>query len=123
MMKIGQTIWKGRKVMEMDVDAMKGGMAILWQPKEVNLLEWRASHFSLIAEFQILGSEISGTIANIYGPSAFPQKQAFIQHLRWLCASAQEGHWIIGGYFILITSLREKKGGRRIFDKYPEEFQ
>ena len=79
----------------------------------MNLLEWRVGHFSLIAEFQILGSEISGMIANIYGPSAFPQKQAFIHHLRWPYALAQEGRWIIGGYFNLITSLQENKVGRR----------
>ena len=72
MIKIGQRIWKRSKVMATDANGMKGGMAILWQPKEVDLLEWRAGHFSLIAEFQILGSEIKGMIANIYGPSAFP---------------------------------------------------
>ena len=72
MIKIGKKIWKGSQVMATDKDGMKGGMAILWNPREVNLLEWRASHFSLIAEFQILGSKISKTIANIYGPSAFP---------------------------------------------------
>ena len=88
MIKIGQRIWTGRKVMSMDIDGMKWGMEIIWKPKEVDLLEWRAGHFFLIAEFQILGSEIRGTIVNIYGPSAFPQKQAFIHHLRWLCASA-----------------------------------
>ena len=74
MIKIGKKIWKGSQVMAMDADAMKGGMAILWHPREVNLLEWRESHFSLIAEFQILASKIRGTIDNIYGPSAFPQK-------------------------------------------------
>ena len=97
---------------------MKGGMAILWQPRVVDLLEWRAGHFSLLADFQILGTEIKGTIMNIYGPSAFPLKQAFVHHLRWLCAMAKEGNWIIGGDFNLITSLQEKKGGRRMLDKY-----
>ena len=72
MIKIGQRIWKGSKVVEMDVDGMKGGMAILWKPREVDLLEWRDDHFSLIMEFQILGLEIRGTIANIYGPISLP---------------------------------------------------
>ena len=59
--------------MELDADGLKRGMAILWQPREVDLLEWRAGHFSLLAEFQILGTKITGTIVNIYGPSSFPQ--------------------------------------------------
>ena len=58
---------------------------------------------------------------NIYGPSAFPQKQEFVNHLRWLSASASTGNWIIGGVFNIISSLREKKGGKRMLDKYQED--
>ena len=29
-------------------------------------------------EFKILGSVIGGTLVNVYGPSDFPQKQAFL---------------------------------------------
>ena len=36
---------------------------------------------------------------------------------------AKEGRWIVGGDFNLITALREKKGGRRVLDKYQEEFR
>ena len=92
MQKIGQKIWKGSKVMALDTDSSKGRMTILWKPREVDLLERRAGHFSLLAEFQILGTEIRGTIVNIYGPSAFPQKQAFVHHLHWLCVMAKEGN-------------------------------
>ena len=53
MQKIRQKIWKGSKVIALDVDGMKGGMAILWQPREVDLLEWRAGHFFLLVDFQI----------------------------------------------------------------------
>ena len=84
---------------------------------------WRAGRFSLAADFQIWGSEVNGTIVNIYGSSAFPQKQEFVNHLRWLTASASEGNWIIGGDFNLITSLKEKKGGKRMLDKYQEDFR
>ena len=34
----------------------------------------------------------------------------------------KEGIWIVGGDFNLIYSLRENKGGRRVLDKYQEEF-
>ena len=36
---------------------------------------------------------------------------------------AKEGIWTVGGDFNLITVLREKKGGRRVLDKYQEEFR
>ena len=102
---------------------MGGGIAILWDPSWIYISEWRASHFSLKAAFKFLDSRALETLPNIYGPSAFPEKQAFIHHLRWLRNHAQEGTWIVGGYFNLITSLRGKKGGRRALDKYQEEFR
>ena len=89
----------------------------------VDLLEWRAIHFSLMEEFKILGSGITGTVVNTYGPSSFPRKHAFVHHLRWLDALAKEGRWIVGGDFNLITTLRENKWGRRVLDKYQEEFR
>ena len=80
-------MWKSSKVMALDVDGMKGGIAILWSDSKVNLMGWQAGHFSLAAEFQIWGSKVGGTIVNIYGPSAFPQKQEFNNHLRCVRAS------------------------------------
>ena len=76
-----------------------------------------------MVDFKILGSGITGMIANIYGPSAYPQKHAFIHHLRWLDSLVKEETWIVGGYFNLITSLKENKWGRRVLDKYQEEFR
>ena len=84
LLKVGQRIWKGNEVMAIDAEGMGGGFCILWQPRLVELSKWRASHFSLMAGFKILGSYIIGTVVNTYGPSAFSQKQAFIHHLMWL---------------------------------------
>ena len=72
MQKIGQKIWKGSKVMDLDADGMKGGVAILWQAQELHLMGWQVGYLSLEADFQILGTKIRGTTVNIYGPSAFP---------------------------------------------------
>ena len=121
--KIGQNIWKGSQVMPVEADGMQGGIAILWRDREVDLTGWRAVHFSLSVDFHIRGSEIRGTIVNIYGSSVFPQKQEFVNHLRWINASASLGNWIIGGDFNLITLLKEKKGGKRMLDKYQEDFR
>ena len=81
MNKLGQKIWKGRRVMEMNVDHMEGRMVVLWNPITIELYEWWANHFSLMSEFKILGSVIAGTLVNVYGPSTFPQKQAFLRLL------------------------------------------
>ena len=35
----------------------------------------------------------------------------------------KERIWIVGGYFNLINTLRENKGGRRVLDKYQAEFR
>ena len=95
MQNIGQKIWKGSQVMAIEADGMQGGIAILWREREVDLTGWRAGHFSLSADFHIQGLEMRGTIMNIHGPSAFPQKHEFVNHLRWLSASASTGNWII----------------------------
>ena len=110
MMRIGPKVWKGNIVMAIDSAGMGGGIVILWDPSRIDLSEWRDSHFSLEATFKFLDSGASGTLVNIYGPSASPQKQEFIHHLRWLRNHAQEGTWIVGGYFNLITFVREKRG-------------
>ena len=73
--------------MALDEDGMKGGIAILWQDCEVDLMGWRARHFSLVADFAIRGIEITGTIVNIYGLSAFPQKKEFLNHIICLSTS------------------------------------
>ena len=101
----------------------RGGISILWKPKLVDLSDWQSSSFSLMEDFKILDASMTGTIANIYGPSAFPQKQDFIHHLQWVDSLAKEGRWIVGGDFNLITTLRENKGGRRVLEKYQEEFR
>ena len=40
MQKIGQKIWKGSQVMAVEADGMRGGIAILWREREVDLTGW-----------------------------------------------------------------------------------
>ena len=49
MNKLGQKIWKGRRVMETNAYRMEGGMAVLWYPSTIDLSEWWANHFSLMS--------------------------------------------------------------------------
>ena len=83
---------------------------------------WRANKFALMANFCLLDFGVRGTVGNIYGPSCFPKKQSFMDLLNWLKEQAEQGSWVLGGDFNLITNLGEKKGGRRSLDKYQEAF-
>ena len=99
-----------------------GGVAILWQPRVVELFDWRANKFALMADFHILDSGAKGSLGNVYGPNSFPKKQPFIDFLSWLKGQTEVGNWVIGGDFNLISNLGEKKCGRRNLDKYQEAF-
>ena len=81
--KISSKIWKGSRVMALDAAGQSRGIAILWIPQVVELLNWRANKFSLIADFHHLISGVKGTLMNTYGPSSFSEKQAFLNFLEW----------------------------------------
>lgn len=117
-----QRIWKGCRVIATDAKGMSGGMAILWQPSRNNMTAGRANTFSVTMDFAIEGRNVKGTLVNIYGPSAFAKKQSILNFLRWQADQASVGSWVLGGDFNLITSLLEKKGGRRELDKFQEAF-
>ena len=71
MLKIKDKIWKGRQVMATDATGKSGGIVILWHPRLVDLFNWRAHKFALMAEFHFLDSGVRGMTGNIYGPSSF----------------------------------------------------
>ena len=67
-------------------------------------------------------SGAKGTLVNIYGPSSFPEKQAFIDFLDGSNHQAEGARWVMGGDFNLIANLGEKNGGRRSLDRFQEDF-
>ena len=72
--------------------------------------------------FCLLHTGVKGTLGNIYSPSFFLEKHAFIDFLGCIKEKVEIGNWILGGDFKLIANLGEKKGGRRFLDKYQESF-
>jgi hypothetical protein len=50
------------------------------------------------------------------------EKRIMLLDLEDLKAFSSNLHWILAGYFNIITSLAEKKGGTKIMDRYAEEF-
>ena len=89
--KISSRIWKGCQVMALDATGQSGGIAILWTPQVIDLSNWRANKFSLIADFQHLITGVKGTLVNTYGPSSFAEKQAFLEFLEWTNSQVGEG--------------------------------
>ena len=75
-----------------------------------------------MADFCFLDSGVQGTAGNIYGPSCFHEQHSFLGFLNWLQEQAEQGPWVLGGDFNLITNLGERKGGRRALDKFQEAF-
>ena len=120
--RISSKIWKGSQVMALDASGQSGGVAVLRNPQAVELSNWRANKFSLIADFRHLVTRMKGTLANTYGPSSFPEKQAFLDFLEWVNRQAEGARWVMGGDFNLIANPGEKKGGRRSLDRYQEAF-
>ena len=72
--KIRSKIWKGSQVISLDAVGKSGGIAIFWLPQVVDLTNWSANKFSLMADFHHLVSGVKGALVNIYGPSSFPEK-------------------------------------------------
>ena len=58
--KIKNKIWKGNKVMALDVARQSGGLAILWHPQVVDITDWRENKFALMVDFQHLDSGVKG---------------------------------------------------------------
>ena len=104
--------------MDLDAVGINGGIVILWKPNVVDIMDWWANLFVLIVEFQLLKLGTKGSLMNIYGPSAFPHKQAFLDFLGWVKGLIEIGNWVIEGDFNLISNLGEKKGDKWSLDKY-----
>ena len=74
----------------------------------MELSEWEANQFSLMENFHLLDSGVTGSLMNVYGPSGFPQKHAFMDFLSWVKGLTAAGNWVIGGDFNLIWKPRGK---------------
>ena len=86
------------------------GLGILWDPTRVRLDGFQGTQYSLSVEFKVVGFPISGMVTNVYGPHHTGEKRDFLHSLKRLKAEIKNSHWVVGGYFNLITSLEEKKG-------------
>ena len=71
----------------------------------------------------MIGSVVKGVVPNVYGPHLPLQKDRFIESLRRHHEWTRGKHWVLGGCFNLITSLDEKKGGRKHLENENIQFR
>ena len=100
-----------------------GGLGILWDPTRVILGGLHGRISLLLADFKVVGFSIKGIITNFYGTHNPSERRDFIKYLWKAREQAPSSHWIVGGDFNIITSLEEKKSGRRKVEGECEKFR
>ena len=70
--------------MALDAVRKSRGVAFFWQPRRVELSEWRANKFALMVYFCIQDSGVKESLENVYGPNSFLEKQSFMDFLNQL---------------------------------------
>eukprot|EP00253_Pinus_taeda_P003838 PITA_03838 len=120
---------KGRKTMNETIQTVgeilinsAGGIAILWNPNEIIFESWTSMTRILTGTGRIAGTKERVTISGVYGPHTSGDRENFIKNLQATRRLHPETAWIVGGYFNVIRSLKEKKGGIRKTDQYMEIF-
>ena len=112
----------GSEAIVVDAKGAARGISILWNPRVVSLYEFYATHFSLLADFQILGTCTRGFMTNVYGSPREEQKRKILESLGRLKWSSEGKPWILGGEFNLVRNLDENKGGIRHLNSNSEYF-
>jgi len=118
----GPQAWRGCSVVAVDAQGASGGLAILWDPRQVKLSNFFCTRRSISADFQIIGAGGLGLLTNVYGPNAPGEKPDFLNLLEWINQTSQAKPWIVGGDFNMIKSIAEKRGGRTIADPNQLDF-
>ena len=70
--------WRGILGIVIYARGMIGGISILWNIEALHLNNFRATWFSISADFQIFNSEVKGILTNVYVPSIITQKPTFL---------------------------------------------
>lgn len=73
MKKIVSKIWKTSEVHSTHAQDTSGGLTIIWNPSNVIIQEFLHATNSITKNFKIIGSDIEGTLTNIYWTQLIPQ--------------------------------------------------
>jgi exonuclease III len=97
MTQILSRCWKQGKMMTIDSIGTTGGLAILWNPSSVVLENFFTTKWTISVEYRLIGSNKSGYLTNVYGPTTQGDKLNFIQNLEWWLPSPLiiDGYWVV----------------------------
>ena len=109
---IRSKIWMGSRGIVTGARGMASGIVILWHHDSLHLNNFWENHFYISAEFQFCDSEVRETLTNVYGWRIITQKPSLMSLLEKEAQEMENRLWIMIDNFNLITSLKEKKGGR-----------
>ena len=104
--------WPGSRSIAVDASGFSGGLAIIWEPQSISLMDYHASHNLIPATFHLVGTNIHGHLSNVYFPQDLASKKALLDTMEILNNNRTHPLWILGGDFNKITMLEEKTGGR-----------
>eukprot|EP00253_Pinus_taeda_P028088 PITA_28088 len=113
---------RNMEVLENASQGREGGLATIWDTKEIQMLSVEANKHFMAVEFQPIGNSGSFLCINIYSPQKLEDKINFLDALTRLIIRHPRSKCILGGDFNMITTLLEKKGGLRKLNRDAEAF-
>eukprot|EP00253_Pinus_taeda_P001936 PITA_01936 len=122
MAKINKKIGRNIDYLEVESQGREGGLATLWNTRDIQVISAEANKHFIVVEAQIIVNSESFLCVNVYGPQRTEDKISFLNSLNKLIARYPRSKFIIGGDFNMITTLLEKKGGLRKLNKDSEAF-
>eukprot|EP00253_Pinus_taeda_P035212 PITA_35212 len=110
------------EVMAQDTEGTAGGLAILWNPKEVIFENWISLSRILSGVCRIAGTRERVLISGVYGPHLPRGRKEFMRNIQAIRKIIPDDLWIVGGDFNLIRDLGGKRGGIRRQDPRMDDF-
>jgi hypothetical protein len=103
--------WFGSSSISLDSRGYVGGLTISWNPSTIQLNNFSTTRHFLISHYHLLGTKEEGYITNLYSRQILQEKLQFLKNIGSTHTSFSIHHHIMGGYFNMITTLEEKRGG------------
>jgi len=122
MARITKKIGRHINFLEVESKGREGGLATLWDTREIQILSAEANKHFIAVEAQPTGNSESFLCVNVYGPQKIEDKISFLNSLNRLIIRHPMSKCILGGDFNMITTLLEKKGGLRKLNRDAESF-
>ncbi|XP_073360261.1 uncharacterized protein [Aegilops tauschii subsp. strangulata] len=98
----------------------RGGAAIFWDKKIVNIVTHMIPSFSITVRVEIVGSSELFWMTTVYGPSLDEQKANFLSEVASAAPPPSEP-WMLNGDFNMIYQARDKSNGlinRRMMGRF-----